>query len=256
MNSGVNTAMNVLGILFAVIIGAVFCAFTTTCGATWAGLEKGGWGFQFLPFLGGGFVFGLLAGSVAAIICLVRRLDGLAVLIATSMIPAIAGIPLGAAMYVGLSHREKQAQIEYASRQRLSEQTDARLIEKIRIDPEIVLRERWFAQSYEHRKAFANSLTDSQVCYSLSLLKKLYAEAPEARDALFIAPGCDAAFLTEHFQEAWDRAEYINYEMLASIVSNPNTPLDLVEKVAQSHTLPMGAVEPAQKALQTRSQPR
>lgn len=256
MKSAVNTALNVLGILLAVIIGAVLCAYSTTWGATWAGLKGGGWGWQFLPFLCGGFAFGVLTGSLASIICFSRRLGEVAALIAAAMIPAIAGFPLGAATYVASSHAEQQRQIEYANRQRVSEQNYAVLIEKVRRDPEIVLRERWFAEFDERQKAFTDSLTDPQVGYSLSFLKKLYAEAPETRDALFISPGCDAAFLTEHFQEAWDRAEHINYGMLASIVSNPNTPVELVEKVAQSSTLPMGSVEPAQKALQARSQPR
>jgi hypothetical protein len=42
--------------------------------------------------------------------------------------------------------------------------------------------------------------------------------------------------------------------MLAAIVSHPNTPLELVEQVAQAKGLPVGAVHPARWALEKRNQ--
>ena len=123
------------------------------------------------------------------------------------------------------------------------------LYEELRRDPEIALREKWYELHREHREAFHDSLKDPAVPYTLDLLKRFYTEAPVTRDVIFSHPACDAAFLSEHFEEACERAASINLQMLAAIVSNPNTPRELVERVATSRVLPWGAVEPARRNL-------
>jgi hypothetical protein len=58
--------------------------------------------------------------------------------------------------------------------------------------------------------------------------------------------------LAGHFEEAWQQCHGIGDEELVNIVSNPNTPLELVEKVASSHA-PLGrATDAAKRALEKR----
>jgi hypothetical protein len=58
---------------------------------------------------------------------------------------------------------------------------------------------------------------------------------------------------TSEYRKNWS-AQVVETTKLteAAMMSNPNTPLDLVEKVAASRTLMTGAVEPARHALKKR----
>ncbi len=85
------------------------------------------------------------------------------------------------------------------------------------------------------------------------MLTRLYVEAPQFRIAILSHPRCPTNLLTENFQEAYEKSFNHSYEMLAAIVSNPNTPIELVEKVANAHDVPGGAVYPAQCELKRRN---
>ncbi|QWV94299.1 hypothetical protein KP004_03695 [Geomonas oryzisoli] len=125
--------------------------------------------------------------------------------------------------------------------------------QEIIANPEIVLSEHWATTADATKEtAFRESFGDPAVYYDLRLLKRIYNEVPRMREYVFLHPACDREFIEEHFDEAFKRAEKVNYTMLASMMKNPNTPIELVEKVASSKGMVMGAVEPARYALQKR----
>jgi len=123
----------------------------------------------------------------------------------------------------------------------------------IEADPEIVLREHWDRPGNEyHYAAYRNSFGDPQVHYTASQLQRIYDEAPAMRDNVFQHPACPPEFITARFEEAWPRRSNISYVMLANIAANPNTPLVVIEKIAQTPGLPVGATQPAKDALKKR----
>lgn len=130
---------------------------------------------------------------------------------------------------------------------------ESELVKVIAADPSVALREDWAAKSDSHYRVFLNSFSDDQVRYTPELLEEIYDRVPSMRDYLFRSKACTTEFLVRHFDEAYDRSFGISYTRLASIVSNPNTPLPLVEKVARSETIPGGAVQPARNALAART---
>jgi hypothetical protein len=119
-------------------------------------------------------------------------------------------------------------------------------------DPQIAIRERWDIANDSRWKIFSDSFGNAKIKYTEPLLKQIYTNCPGMREFLFRDPACSAEFLSAHFDEAYERCKNINYEMLASIVSNVNTPIDLVQKVATSGDLPVGAVYPARNQLKER----
>jgi hypothetical protein len=131
---------------------------------------------------------------------------------------------------------------------------DAELTKEIEADSSIALRENWETKSDTHRKVFCESFSNDQVHYTPALLESIYDGVPDMREYLFRSKACTTEFLVRHFDEAYDRSFRISYTRLASIVANPNTPLALVEKVARSETIPVGAVYPARDALKIRTE--
>jgi len=221
MNSSIAaSSAKAVGILFAAATGAFICGFTTTFGATITGLREGGWNWQFMPFLFGGWIGGIIFAIIAISICASRRLGTSEIVIGSLFIPPFAEIILGAISFPLISHAQYAQEQENKKRLETSKSTYSTLYEALKRDPEIALREKWYSIYDEHIRVFNDSLTDPKVPYSLTLLKRFYNEAPTTRDAIFSHPSCDTAFLSEHFQEAYDRAFAINYGMLASIVSN------------------------------------
>jgi hypothetical protein len=243
------TAGRWTGIVACGAVGGFLSAYAATMGATTTGLREGGWNWQFLPFVFGGWFFGAIIALVAIVLSVSRNWSlPLQLLVPVVAPPAIAFV--GGAVSLPILIRAGEAEARRGREQfQASKAKYEALYEQLRRDPEIALREKWFELYDEHGRAFGDSLKDPTVPYTLSLLRRFYTEAPVTRDAIFAHPACDAAFLTDHYQEAYERAKEINYGMLAAIVSNPNTPRELVERVATSETLPWGAVEPAQRNL-------
>jgi hypothetical protein len=125
--------------------------------------------------------------------------------------------------------------------------------QQIIANPEIVLIEHWDRSSDATKQtALRESFREPSVKYNLYQLKKMYDEAPNMRDYLFLHPACSKEFIEEHFDEAIKRCEQINYSMLGSMMQNPNTPIELIEQIAASNSLVMGAVGPARYALEKR----
>jgi len=122
----------------------------------------------------------------------------------------------------------------------------------LRRDPSIALTEHWEGKHDERTMVYCNSFSDPSIPYTPKLVEQIYRESPLMRGYLFASSACTTEFIKEHFDEAYRLATREDYSPLACMVSNPNTPLELIEKVASSKELLMGAVEPAREALKKR----
>ena len=238
-----------VGITACVLCGAFLSGLAAPGGAMASGMPAGGFGWQFLPFIFFGWLFGLLAAVVALVISLNRKWNSACQFFLPLIAPPIIAF-VGSAIAVPILAAIDKSEVRHHQEDFADKKaTYHELYERLRRDPEIVLREKWYEANDLRYQAFEDSVWDSTIPYSLGLLKRLYVEAPVTRDVIFTHPACDAAFLSEHFQEAWARAGSVNYGMLASIASNPNTPRELVERVADSSNLPGGPAEAAKEAL-------
>jgi len=124
--------------------------------------------------------------------------------------------------------------------------------ELIQRNPGVVLSEHWDKSPDSAKQtAFRESFGDPAVNYSLDMLMRIYEDAPAMRDYVFFHRACSTEFIVEHFKEAYDRCDKISYTMLAGMMSNPNTPIELIEQVAKAN-LPVGATHTAQYALEKR----
>jgi len=123
-------------------------------------------------------------------------------------------------------------------------------------DPNIAFREHWYLSSDTFKQqAFRNSLDDPTVNYTLEMLQSIYDEAPAMRDAIFRQRNCSREFISAHYTEAYALCnEKLNCDMLGGMMKNPNTPIELIEKIAESKKLPVAAVYPARSALEKRKQ--
>ena len=139
-----------------------------------------------------------------------------------------------------------------ADRQRVAADI-SRLVADIRPDPSVIFDSRWIASEDPLvAQAIGTSLGDTNTIYTAEILERLMTEAPRYKYNILANPRCPTHLLVESFQEAYDNAYHVSYEHLAIIVSNPNTPIELVEKVAKSQDIPVGAVYPARDALKRR----
>ncbi len=119
----------------------------------------------------------------------------------------------------------------------------------IQKDPSLLRSRDWSKAAPPERRAFSNSLEFGTAPYISEDIVYVY-ETYSAINA-FRHPACPESLLTEHFEQAWDLCESgQSYGMLAAICSNPNTPVELLERVAGSKSLASGAVRPAQKTLE------
>ena len=117
------------------------------------------------------------------------------------------------------------------------------LLEK---DPALGLKERWDLKKDMHRWVFIQSFSNPKIKYTDALLEEIHQICPSIRDCVFSSLSCSKEFLARHFGEEFESG---NQGGLATIVSNPNTPLDLVEKVATAKGYPAGVTMPAENAL-------
>jgi hypothetical protein len=117
-------------------------------------------------------------------------------------------------------------------------------------DPSIALSLNW-EEIWDYRRGvLIDSFRDSSVPFSLDQLRNLYGNYPSIRDFVFAHEACDSDFISSHFEEARALSFHQSYERLASICRNKNTPLNLLEEIASSEDIPVGAVHPAQYTLE------
>jgi len=106
------------------------------------------------------------------------------------------------------------------------------LLEK---DPTLALNERWDLKKDMHQWVFVQSFSNPKVKYTDALLEAIHQTCPSVRDVVFRSPSCSKEFLVRHFDEEFERASNSTHQGgLVNLVSNPKTPLDLVEKVAKA----------------------
>jgi hypothetical protein len=143
-------------------------------------------------------------------------------------------------------------EMEIAQRDAIEYKRKMSLLEN---NPEIAFNERWDHKASSYQRVFQDSFSNPNVKYSVETLEEIYqyiSRAPGLQDYIYCSRSCSKEFLARHFDEERQRSRNISYTGLANLVSNPNTPLDLVEKVAASGTIPVGAVYPARKILSQR----
>jgi len=244
------------GVITLGILGAALCGVAAPLGAMMTGLKSGGWNWQFLPFIAGGFFGGIFIAIPASIGCGSLKPKYPWNLLIPLALPPISVFIFSALIFPSMK-RDGQVRIE-RSREIFEQAQQSRqaLLQQLKSDPEVALRERWFAGDDQHRYVMSASLRDGTVNYEFTLLKQIYEEDP-SMSAIFAHPACKASFLAEHFKKAYEEYDAyfhgkVRYSPLRDIVSNPNTPRELVEKVATSQTLPVDVVYPARDNLERR----
>ena len=101
-------------------------------------------------------------------------------------------------------------------------------------NPRLGLEENW-DKKYPKYIFFIESFSNPNVKYNDDLLEQIYQNCPEVQDYVFRCQYCSASFLMRHFDEAYTRSTKWSYQhSLEDILANPNTPIDLIEKVAAS----------------------
>jgi hypothetical protein len=102
-------------------------------------------------------------------------------------------------------------------------------------NPRLGLEENW-DKKYPDYVFFIESFSNPSVKYNDDLLEQIYQNCPEVQDYVFRCQYCSANFLAKHFDEAYIRSvKWPTENSLEDIISNPNTPIELIEKVAASH---------------------
>ncbi len=131
-------------------------------------------------------------------------------------------------------------------------------VNKLEKDPDLGLRERWYDSRWNDsssdlkKRAFLASTENGLTPYTSAQLERIYEVAPENRKMLFQHPGCSPEFLRMHFDEAWQLSVSGQHDMLDNMVWNPNLPLPLLEKAAQSSEIHLRSREAAKNALAKR----
>jgi hypothetical protein len=160
----------------------------------------------------------------------------------------VATAPIQAPVFIlgGIGHG-----IDKSRRNRERAQYE-RLNDQLRASHMIGYAERWDQRSHIHFSAFAGSFSDPLVRYEAPDLELIYHDIPLLRDYVFKSQACTTDFLRGHFDEMVHRSRHISYTGLANLVSHPKTPIELVERIATSTDIPVGAVYPAREALEKR----
>ena len=141
---------------------------------------------------------------------------------------------------------------EAADKNRAKQQADAykQFMPLLENDPALGLKERWDLKKDLHQWVFMQSFSNPKIKYTDALLEEIHQTCPSIRNFVFSSKSCSKEFLEKHFDEEFERAKNPAHQGgLAAIVSNPNTTLDLVEKVATAKGYPAGVTMPAENAL-------
>jgi hypothetical protein len=162
---------------------------------------------------------------------------------------AVVAAPIYGIVVLDDNHKEKQVAKE-----------NNRLMSLLEKDPRTGLTERWDQPhdrlSYEddqRRIIFAQSFSNPNVKYSDDLLEEIYKTCPSLHDYVFRCQGCSKEFLTKHFEEKFQQSQKpASQSELLAIMSNPNTPIELVEKVATAKDYPINISRGAKQILAKR----
>ena len=121
--------------------------------------------------------------------------------------------------------------------------------EEIRKDSSFYKTKDWERAKAPEKRAFSNSLSMGFGLYTEEQIVDIYENYK--RFSVLKHPACPSYILVENFDKAWKECESgRSYHLLSLICSNPNTPVEYLERVATSKTLPVGAVYPARSTLE------
>ena len=120
-------------------------------------------------------------------------------------------------------------------------------------NPGIALTERWDIKNKWRKAVFAASFTNSAVKYTGDDIEAIFQSCPSIRDDIFRSQFCTKEFLSAHFDEEFDRGRNVlTQNGLNNLVANPNTPIELVEKIASARYYSVVVTSRAQKILAKR----
>jgi hypothetical protein len=208
--------------------------------------ESDWFGIRYIATIGAGFMIGALFCVAFAVVSFLRR-ERHSVWAMTLAAPCLAAwLSVGA---TGLDGFVRKVQSDRHNA------LAAQYHEQLRRDPDIALREKWYvlvsgADSTRWNVVY-NSFSDASVPYTLAHLQRFYDLSPALRQYLFRHPSCTPEFLAAHFPASLNYNDDFNSITVESIISNPNCPIELVEKVAASH-LPGGVLATATNVLKHR----
>jgi hypothetical protein len=104
--------------------------------------------------------------------------------------------------------------------------------------PRVELEGRWRSNNLQHtfRDGLIDSFSNPSVKYNDNLLEQIYQKYRDVRDYIFRCRYCSSDFLARHFNEEYELSKKWSFQHgLEDIIANPNTPIELIEKVANSH---------------------
>lgn len=131
----------------------------------------------------------------------------------------------------------------------------ARLVAMIRESPQVIFDKGWqLSEDPLIIQAVMASFANTNAHYEADMLERLYSESPRYRALVLAHPKSPLHLLTDNFETAYERAFHVSSEELEAIVSNAQTPIALVQKVADSQSLPFGAVRAARDELRRRKE--
>jgi hypothetical protein len=240
-----------LGIVLLAAASAFLSGKACIYGAMATGLREGGWNWQFIPFLFGGWAFGAFVGLMVAIAGFLSFSHRpLTTLLASFLGPVVLSTVAGAIAFPVLRcFGEAQAKINQEEHK--SQKVEkAAILRAAQVDANVVIRERWLDKWNLRREILNEAMADGGIPFTQKQLSAIYETWRYPR--VFLHPSCTPDFLTQHFGAALEKAYNVSYEELAAIVSNPRTPIALVQEVASSSILPWGAVGPARQTLESR----
>ncbi len=145
--------------------------------------------------------------------------------VATSPIQAPVVAPLFLAAAVKRSNADRKAKQDADA--------DKKLMPLLESDPTLGFKERWDRKSKQHCRVFANSFSNPNVKYTDSILEDIYQNCTNVSCYVFCSKSCTPEFLAKHYDEESEKDKGMAIRKgRENIVSNPNTPFELVYKAS------------------------
>jgi hypothetical protein len=120
-------------------------------------------------------------------------------------------------------------------------------------NPKTALAERWDIKNSARRRVFVDSFSNPNVKYDDDFLEAIYQTCPTLQDDIFRSQSCSKEFLARHFDEIFKQSSvWVFQHRIDNLISNPNTPIELVQKVATTPNYPPAAAALAKRILAKR----
>jgi hypothetical protein len=215
------------------IIGILLCGvsawlsgYTAVWGGSVAGLKEGGWNWQFIPFLFGGWIGGFIVGL--SLFAFIRR--------TAHRVTAVLLVPLlafgaGAALQTVEKHKDRRRAAEHAAQ--MKPWLEA-LNAQIRTDPEVAVREKWHRMDHADPRwsLLYDTLLGTEVGFSERQLFEFQQGDREMSIRVLESPSATPEFLRRKVDSAMLMASKERMDdWLMALIANPNTPADELERV-------------------------